>query len=161
MRAQVLQPILPLGNGRPVADWDPPQTQVQFQAFKPFAAATHYPQVVAIAIDEAAQRLKALPDGEVDDQLRVVAKATHRHGIAIFGLHPPDEPRGAVGTSVDWIERRHEVGQKRRVERLAGQCDVDLCQIVVAHHSLYTRPADSMAIRSPIRLARSCTSLQR
>ena len=82
-----------------------------------------------VRVDERAQRLDALPDGEVDDQ-PVVAEDAEARGVAVVVLEAPDESRRRVGACVNRLELRDETGELLALERRERQRDVDLREVV-------------------------------
>ena len=90
---------------------------------------------VSIGVHERGERLGSLPDRHVHDDPRaarlIPLEGAHRGGVAVFGLQPPHEPGRGVRRRVDRIERGHETGELRAVERSPQPPDVHLRQHIV------------------------------
>src|SRR5215475_3951157 len=132
VRPQVAYPVLRVPGGGDLAAWDPPQRQVcLFHPLEPFPAAAENPPVL-FRIDEGGQCLDRLPHRHVEDHPRAAGlvpfEGAHGGRVAVFGLQPPDEARCHVRQGVDRVERRHEAGQLRAVQRCPQPADVDLSE---------------------------------
>ncbi len=107
---------------------DPPQDLERFGVpVEPLAAPAQDGEVARVAVDEVAQGVERLPDGQVDDQA-IVAEGADAGGVAVLGLQAPDEPGRGVGGALTGSSG-DEVAQQRRVERRAREGDVDLGEV--------------------------------
>lgn len=130
VRSQVVEPFLRLFDRRLVPSRNPPENEVRFgRRLEPLAsAAIHLGMPATVRILE--QRLRVLPDREVDEDQRITAHA-NRGRVALRRLVTPDEPRTAVAELVHPVERGDEVGDQRVVERCHHARDVVLRQVVI------------------------------
>ncbi len=112
---------------------DPPERGVGLGVtLEPGAPAAQHGKVRRVAEGEGLERVDGLPDGQVDDHVRVRERADRR-GVAAFALQPPDEPGRGVRPRVDRLQRLDERGEPRVVEGGEQTGDVDLREPMPAH----------------------------
>lgn len=109
-----------------MAGRDPPKNHVEVsESREPFATATQNDEVLTVGIRKGAQRFEGFPHRHVHDQA-LVPKCFDSSRIASVGLQPPNKAGRSIRGRVDRVERSHEIGEKRSIERLTRQCDVHL-----------------------------------
>src|SRR5437588_3674107 len=137
MSSQVVDSALGVGDRRDLTGGDPPQREVGLgEPGEPLPPTAHHIQVTA-HVHEVPQRLRALPDRQVDDHPVVVERA-HGGRVSVLGLEPPDNPGAPVRQRVHGVEECHELVELGRVERGARQRDVHLREVIagLAHLAL-------------------------
>src|SRR5215510_5484256 len=122
------QPLDCLLDGWPVTRRHPPHHEVRpLEPIEPFVP----PAVEALVHglpDVALERVHAFPQGDIEDDARII-EGLNAGGVAAFAFEPPHEPFRPVGNTVHPIEIVGEVGHARIVERVEQPSDIELSQV--------------------------------
>ena len=89
--------------------------------------------MVALPVDERAQRLNIAPYRHIDEQLRIAFVGDKVGRIIAVADQPPDETRRRFGNRVHTVERVHEVGIGGIVAVVNEPTNIDLGELVTAH----------------------------
>src|SRR6185437_13560074 len=150
---EVLQPRDRLFHARPVSHRHPPHHEVSLlEMLEPFRAATVKTFMNGL-INEALERLDALPHRHIDGDARI-GIGPRAGGIAAVVDETPDEAGRAFGQPVDQPEVIGEIGHARIVDLVADAADVQLRQMMIRRllHDPYSAASRTAPCGSALRV---------
>ena len=150
MGTEVFETCDALGRRRTVSFGHPPHDVHRFGVdLEPLPAAAEKLDMIGL-VDIVPERLKVVPDCEVQEDARVVV-GLHVDGATGFALEPPHRSGRLVAEPVEPVKVVDELGQTRIVVIEPGSGNVELGELPAAHGCRFSDGARIRGAASPRR----------